>query len=545
MTGTGDRIDANLEALKDEALTKRKEAEAEAAKLSSNVWRDLRAKCKEDLFFLSTAILGFDKLSPGLHGHLTTWMDKTRDDQFRMFLLPRAHYKSTVITIGDSIRAVLPDDTGNRPWPENLGTNCRLCIAHETRDQAADFLFAITSHFLSNTLLLALFPETQPSVKKHRVNKFELELPRKNNWPEATIDTMSTGARGQGRHYNWLKLDDLIGDKARDSKIEMDGAKQWLDNIQAFFSTFARDRFDLTGTRWAGDDIYDHMERQYDDLLKIYRRAVVENGQPIFPEEFTLDKLKILQKNDKVWTAQYLNDPKAAGVGFDDSWLKFYEYVDKGPKDRYVVCFENDPLTGKALEPRVTYLPELDIVFLIDPAMSGELGWLVTGTDKTGRKYILEEIKRAMRPPEFVELLFKKVLEWRPRVVVIEEVLFSALYEHYLTNEMVLRGTKFKIQMERTGQKEKDTRVIALASYFQNGEIWVNHKRTPLLIEEYTRFGGNAKYHLLDALAYGPRLNVWQKSSRLLRIERTGNSGFAREAARLASRDAVTGYSKI
>src|SRR4051812_46485780 len=57
---------------------------------------------------------------------------------------------------------------------------------------------------------------------------------------------MGVGGKSQGRHYDYLKLDDLIGDKARDSKAEMQTAKDWIDNIQAFFTEFTRARWILS-----------------------------------------------------------------------------------------------------------------------------------------------------------------------------------------------------------------------------------------------------------------------------------------------------------
>jgi hypothetical protein len=57
---------------------KRKEAEAQVKGLSTEDWKRLRKLCKRDLFFLATAVLGYNKLSPNLHGHMCKWLEDYR-----------------------------------------------------------------------------------------------------------------------------------------------------------------------------------------------------------------------------------------------------------------------------------------------------------------------------------------------------------------------------------------------------------------------------------------------------------------------------------
>lgn len=552
------REDWELEMQRLEAQASQSQAEAEqfASNQSIDEYKTFQVLAKTDLFFLTNTILGYDRLSPNLHGDLGNWMVDTDNEQFREILLPRGHFKSTEATIGDSIRQSLPDVTGNAPWPACLGTDIRLAIFHEAREQAMRFLFAITSAYLSNPWLRALFPEAIPNRNKQKINLAELELPRKKNHPEPTIDTGSTGSRGQGRHYNFLKLDDLIGDKARDSETEMKSAIAWFDNIQSFFSDFRRDRFDLIGTRWAMDDLYEHVHRTYGDKLKKYIRPVVERNAdgelvPIFPEEFSLESLEILKKNAIVYNSQYLNDPTSGTREFKPEWKRYFAF---GSSPREVVVMDEEKRVENLMQSRVInpymtlhsgltapdIIPTsaLDIVFLIDPAMSGESGFLVTGMDTRRRVFLLEAIKRALRPPEFVDLLFEKVAYWMPRTVVIEEVLFSGLFGDWLPREMIIRGLKFHISMHKTGGKEKDARVRQLTNYFSAGQIYAPPGFSDFW-EEYDYFGTSKKYHLLDALAQGP--SYWMPGNRMKQSAELAE----RERAMLAGRSNSTGYSRI
>lgn len=538
-------LDAAFERLKDEdELTKRrKEGEKRVEGLSTEEYKSLRIRCKTDLIFLCT-ILGFTRLSTSLHGHLCAWMERTKTEQFREILLPRGHFKSTVVTIAHAIQIVLPDDSGLEPWPQSLGTNCRLLIGHETAGQASRFLYAITSQFLGNPLLMALFPECVPNLRVQRINKQELELPRTERWPEPTIDTMGVGGKSQGRHYNYLKLDDLFGDKARDSAAERETTIEWFDNIQSFFSYHSRDKFDLVGTRWSLDDLYAHANKVYGNQLKRYVRPIEELVQNvitkevekkiIFPEEFTFEKLEILKKNRKIWTAQYLNDPREGANEFDPSWLRYYGWKDTRTIQPYLKLKTDD---DKWIEdgPSID-TGDLDKIILVDPAVTGDYGYIVTGTDWKKRNYVLRAIKRNWAPQAFMDWIFQEVAKWNPRLVGIESVLFSALYETWMIREQQMRGTRFKIEPLLTKKAEKKLRVSGLSNYFSAGEIFFHESQLDL-IEEYGYFGSMENYHLLDSLAYGPR--HWRvpipPHLRESQGKFTGNPG----------RDSQTGYSVI
>jgi predicted phage terminase large subunit-like protein len=492
-----------LDSLLDEAnvTAARKEGDKQLKALDQSQVNQLRYQCKNDLFFLAYGILGYSRLSPDLHGNLCEWMMKTRGDRFRQILLPRGHFKSTICTISDSIRIVLPGEEDD-PWPENLGTNCRILIAHETMGMAGKFLYEITQHFLSNPMLMALFPECVPSNKKQRINKSELELPRSEKWGEATFTTMGAGTASQGYHFNYLKLDDIIGENSRDSKTEMDSAKQWIDGIRAFFSTFVRDRLDNIGTRYLFDDVYAHIQKMYGTELKRYIRGaeIVKDGKivPLFPEEHTLEEFLILKKNKLIWSTQWANDPSLGSTEFQSSWLRFFTWA--GPR-----AIRVREAGGHV---RQVSLEDMDICILIDPAMSGKAGLCVTGMDSLGNIYILESLKDEWTPPELTEIVFKMVYKYQPRLVAVEKVLFSGLFQYYWAEAMRNRGVRFRVEPILTEQKAKDARVRGLANYFAAGQVYF-HKDQENIRTEFEQFGATDDYHILDSLAQGPK--VWRK----------------------------------
>jgi predicted phage terminase large subunit-like protein len=154
--------------------------------------------------------------------------------------------------------------------------------------------------------------------------------------------------------------------------------------------------------------------------------------------------------------------------------------------------------------------------------------------DKKKRIFVLEAIKKSLPPEQLRDLIFSLVAKHNPRVVAIEEVLFSALFEIWFKTEMGIRGTRFKIQPVKTKQKQKEIRVSGLANWFEAGQIYF-HPDQEDLIEEYDQFGATEDYHMLDALAYGP--GVWKPGGRM-----NMNNSIVQN---IQDRSLITGYSKI
>ena len=534
-----------------ELSARRKKAEETYRDLTGDEIKYLRKRCKTDLFFLCYGPLEYELLSPKLHGHLCRWTESTRDSRYRLFLLPRGHYKSTILTIGDSVQIALPNDANIQHSPYSYGPNVKLLLSHENRESASRFLYEIAEAFLAKELMLALFPECIPSKSQQRINKFELELPRQAHHKEPTFDTIGAGGAAQGRHYHHLKLDDMVGEDARDSETVMRRVLTWFDNVNSLLTRLKFDGWDLVGTRWGANDVYSHAIEKYgvdkglsilyayslEDIQKlphgnlmVYARGAIENGEPLFPEEFAIEDLNVLRKNRMVWAAQYANNPKDGGLTeFNKDWLRYYNVSG----ERLVVF---DGQSSKKIN-----IWELDRVILTDPSMgetqgSDHSGVIVTGTDKDMNVYILEVIKKRLTPPELIDLLFELNYKWAPRAVSIEEVIFSAIYRYWLEDRARKNHIHLNVVPYKPGSKKSKTaRIRGLTNYFSTGQIYVQAGMHDFL-DEYEWFPVGKSEHLLDALAQGPSL--WDPA--LSEVEYQNYAELERKI--LEERSATTGY---
>ena len=540
----------------EEALTVRRDAaEKRYRDLTGEQIRLMRRRCKMEPFFLASVALEYELLSLSLHNHYMSWLKWNRGYQFRMSLLPRDHYKSTANTETDSVQMALPVEDLQLPHPYNLGPNIKLLLTHEVHEHASRFLYKIGKAFREKPLMLVLYPELIPSPRVQRMNKTELELPRDVHHAEPTFDTLGVAAAEQGRHYNWLKIDDPIGKEARDSITVMLKVKQWFDNITSLLTRPKYDGFDLIGTRWSADDVYSHAVKVYgvnqkrsilraydqrdvdrfeDGAMCIYARGAIENGLPIFPEEFTLDILNRIRRNPMVWAAQYANNPReGAMTKLDQQWLKFYNVA---AGDRLVI-FEGNGV-------RSVRTRNLDRVIMIDPSVgerdtSDETGFVVTGTDPKMNIYVLEAFRKRMKPPELIDELFRLYTKWNPRLISIESVAFSALIKYWFEQKCVSLGVYPAIYDYKRGpQKAKQAYIEALGNYGAAGQIYIMEGMHQLR-DEWEWFPLGETDHILDAMSQGPE--VWAPGRELTYKDDMKKAMAVVEG----ERDDQTGYSSI
>jgi phage terminase large subunit-like protein len=164
----------------------------------------IRLRCLDDLYFLVTEILY--PHDAWKYGPLHKWMcdtvgkvKGTRD----LFLLPRDHFKSTILTIGHAIQQLLRDPTQS------------LLIVSGKDDHVYTMSDEMRRHFTVNERMQALFPAWCAASMDDLGNKSEWTLPaykvitgKKRREPNVVAAGMRS--RKQSKHYNWVYPDDCM-----------------------------------------------------------------------------------------------------------------------------------------------------------------------------------------------------------------------------------------------------------------------------------------------------------------------------------------------
>ena len=482
---------------------------------------------RHDLFYLTTVILAYDKLTIPCHGPICSFHD-TCELMRRLFLYPRTHFKSTIITISGSIQDVVKD------------CNVTMLLAAATAENAQRFLEEIKQHFMNNDVFRWLYPEFVWDSAKiaPRWNKQEMEVPRETFVREPTIDTL--GARGEviSRHYQKIKLDDIIGEKEYKSEGEMRATCEWLGGVESLLvPPFHQRQIDIVGTRWKPDDAYAYAEFIYGggreapikrlgphvhkkgSRLGILSREVREGGKPIFPEMFSEQQLAELQRADpERFAAQYMNNPYASGLAaFETGWLKYYNYVEGG-LNRIKLEDVDKPV-------RIDRLPTF---ILCDPSL-GE----TKRSDRTAihviaillaehpRLIMLESFIQRIPPNLIIEKLFEfyKKYMWT-RAVSLETVAFQKALKYWIEQLQIERGLVLPIHEFQGGRTQgaKVARIKGLQPICRAGQLYISQGFGDF-IDEYQAWHPTAKHddgldclsQILEFVDFGWSKETWSQ----------------------------------
>jgi hypothetical protein len=457
----------------------------------------LRERGKRDLYFLAKGVLGFHKMVPHLHKPAADFMARP-DLRRRLGVLPRGFYKTSLWTMADSVRLLIND------------RNTAILIVNETQANARRFLRKIKSFFERNDVFRWLYPEVIPDFSTvKRWSADEMEIPRTEDWAEASIEVMGLGAK-TSRHYPRIKFDDLVSVEAAASQTLMDKAKDEIAYAEPLLRNPAEDYIDYIGTRWGNDDVINHILEECLFEEPYFLKRAIEDGKPIFPEQYSMQRLKEIERRlgPYKFSTLYMNDPfDDALADFKEPWLKWYEL------DEFASAQYGEFIIRMDDNRRAIRRSELDVTMVVDPARSklrtaDRTGITVVGSTQDGRnmRFLLEAWAKHARPAEVISKLIELYRVWRPRVVGFETVAFQFM----LKDEFVKQRDKHRLEISVRELKTpsnipKEARIRGLEPDFCGSSFYVRKDQTDFL-DEYRKFPTGRYKDLLDSLAYHKQL---------------------------------------
>ena len=499
----------------------------------------LRAKCRESLYFLCKAVLGFRDFTPHLHKPSCDFIQDQLPPR-KLFMLPRSFFKSYLATIGYPIWLVIQEPDGKR----FRGPEERILVANATATNAEQFLAKIKSIFERNTLFQWLFPELIPDFASRHItwNVGAATLPRKIEYPEPTFSTIGVGGAVVGRHFTRILLDDLINDQHAASPELMRKAIEWYKYAESLLEVSGRDELIVIGTRWAFSDLYSEIESSEGEFsvtnplgfAKCIRHAI-EDDQPIFPERFDFQELARLRSKlgDYMFSCLYLNNPRQPGVNdFDVNWLNYYKFT----KDAKILLGDSEEIDPN----------DLDRVAIIDIATSTRReadfsAIVVIGVDFKRRVFLLEAWHGRVQTRHLIEQIFKLGKRWHVRAAYYEDSAQQRLIQYSLEEHAKATGQHMRIESVKAGNKQsKEQRVRLVSTYFANGQVFIRESMLDF-INEYSDFPLGKHDDILDAFAYFPRCVRFQYPDEPEMENNEYESQFDFDVF-LRGRSSVTGY---
>lgn len=455
--------------------------------------------CKYDLKYLCTEQLGYkdwDKVHDDIQKFMDTIKFGTKDNQFRLLLIPRGHLKSSMVTKGWSIQQALRD------------SNVRILIANAIWDNARGFVRTIMQLLTGGSELDKLFGAFIPRDRLKKGLKWGADGitidQRTTPLDSATITSTGVERTQTSQHYDIIILDDVVARENITTKEQREKVRNFYRDCQALLDPGGI--MIVIGTTWHEDDLYSSSEYGliHDPDFVVFKRVAEKGNQRsvLFKKKFSYESL--MKKKSKIgnysYSAQYLLNPyPEEDMTFHKNWIRYWKF----PEEHTMAA-------------RVLSGEKLYVAITIDPSLGKEnsdnSAIVSVGINSKREKFVLE----AKRYRRKVELMPDEVIKtvkgliskgFHPNIIGLESFGFQQMLLTPIKEAMKKSGLNVPVELlpaanNRTSKKE--LRIESLVPDFHGYDIFL-HETQKDLIEELLRFNPTIrnKYDdLIDALAW-------------------------------------------
>jgi hypothetical protein len=239
-----------------------------------------REMAPDDTYFTMRYLLGREDLNDPFIYDLFQILDSW-DFWGILFLLPREWYKSTVFTVGASVKRVLK-------YPGTSG-----CILSYKAPIANAFVRTISNLINNHTILYRLFPDTlgEPGDKYYWGEDRIFTKVRDHSFNEPFLEGGGIiESAPVSKHYQYIHLEDAV---TKETVKTDDSVKNAIEAIRLFDPLLTHDgRFVACGTRWAYHDPYEVLEKEgFFEVFKAGPRD--DEGKIMFRDEAWLAKRRV------------------------------------------------------------------------------------------------------------------------------------------------------------------------------------------------------------------------------------------------------------
>ncbi|WMW66761.1 hypothetical protein [Nitratidesulfovibrio liaohensis] len=495
---------------------------------------------RRDLFYLLTRLMGradmdrdwlFERcreVQAAPDGHLDLWA--------------REHYKSTIITFGQTVRDILND-------PE-----ITVGIFSHSRPVAKDFLGQIKHEFEHNDLLKRLYPDVLWAAPRRQAPVWSLDkgivVRRRSNPKEATVEAWGlVDGQPTGKHFRLLVYDDVVtresvttpemiakvtecwalslnlgasgvtgedrsGNSDRNSGGDACGKARGKNGAAAPAddtgladgatapataptpaiasmdvgnapSASGAGRRRYIGTRYHFNDTWRTIIERGAAMPRIHPATAngAPDGPPVLLSTAALAE-KRRQMGPYVFGCQMLLNPAAdTAQGFRAEWLRRYA-SDAGNGTSHA-----GPGSAARRASPLARWGHCNRYLLVDPAGERKKGsdytvMLVVGLAPDGNRYLLDGVRDRLNLTGRAAALFRLHRTWRPLATGYEKYGMQADIEHVRT-EQERRNYRFDIT-PLGGPMPKKDRIRRLVPEFEQGRMLLPH-RLPFMDAEGKR----------------------------------------------------------
>lgn len=491
--------------------------------------------------FVNTVLRkNFDGATSTPDFHRTVWQYCCAPEAFVAIAAPRNHAKSTTVTHGYTLAALL------------FRERDYAIIVSETTAQSIQFLGDIKKELLENEDLRELFgvkdlpKDTEDDLICRMEDGHLFRIQAKG------AEQKMRGLKWKAKRPNLIICDDLEGDEAVQNKERRDKFKRW------FYGALLPCRSETGIIRMVGTIL--HLDSLLEGLMP-ERQLGTGKQKMLFTDELSqYAKVKTPWKSIKFkahnedytailwparWTKQKLIEEKA-------------RYIAQGLGDVYSQEYLNVPLDeSNTFFRRAEFLPrrEEDKKLLLNYYITADLAisqkersdysvFAVAGMDDSGRLHLVNVIRDRMDSQQIVDTILMLQRLYKPGIFGIEAGAIEKSIGPFLNREMLSTGVFVPLQLLKpsvdkiTRARSIQARMRANACKFDKEAEWYH-----TFEEELMKFPRDRHDDQVDAWAYmGLMLDKMQEAATPEELEDEEYQVSLREDGSDEGRSVTTGY---
>ena len=474
------------------------------------------AACKGSIYQTAVRLCRWDRIEGSIvHKALCDAIQKCYTDGPREVLLMiwRWGMKSTIV-----VSTII--------WGLINNPELRVLMEHASADESKKKIKQLKV-IIQSDVMRHFFPQIVPDPDKVIWRDDAIEVVRKGNYQEASVEARGVYSTVVGGHFNAIFRDDPIDENIARSVVKTQQTADHYDNSANLLDT-DESRFEMTsGTLWEGS-FYPHVEEKglqsgemkvikfgcrVDDRYRKFMagmgyKVTAPDGAPVFPKYCGEEWIR--RKEHKLGPVKasrqlYLLPATDAETRF----TKLY-YYHAGIDGLDTIIVDVEELRLK----KVLKTKDAQLVATVDPG-----GGESEKTDKSaivivawypneGLGFCLEAWQRRVLPDQLINHIFTLNEKWRKYGEIwwgIERAGLQSYLYRWLKNEVVQRQRGLSLHMVRLGNRSKPDRANAIQPFVVNGQLFFL-KNQREMIDALTHFqvingrvvGGSP--NLVDAL---------------------------------------------
>ena len=426
--------------------------------------------CQKSLKYLCKSKLKFKDWDT-VHDDLEEWDASKKNDRFRLYLLPRGHLKTSVLSVAKSIQDILIDpDTS-------------ILLTSAVWNNSRTFLSEIKEYLSDKTDLPSIFG----SFKSDLWNSDQITIAqRKTPNKTPTIDTAGIEKTLTSQHYKIIRADDLVN---RENITTREQIQKVINYFKDLLKLLEPDgHMEIIGTRWHDADLYGYIIKELiggnlNEKFVLHRREAIEDGKVIFPKKFSEKILEDIKKQigSYDYSCNYLNSPVNPDTQHFKPPFRYWSSIDNGYEHTLTVDLassDDKSISKKSSDP--------DFNVIMDCVVNG-----------ANQLCVYDYFRSRCGIYELVDKLFSMVQATGVRKVGIESVAYQRIFAKIIEEECRKRNIFFGV-IKIIPYVSKFMRIMALQPRYESGNLLLKQGMFELE-DEFARFPVGEHDDVLDA----------------------------------------------